>query len=165
VQHVCRPNSKHDTQSRRGTAAVEFALLAPLFITLTSGTIEFGNALNRRNLLSSSLREGGRLAAMEWKDVLQSGETANQKVVQDIRNLLTANGMPGDEVEIEITHADGANEGSPFALDNPDNKLKLFRISARVEYSAVDIFPTGPLQRSELQSSIVLRLGTSTLVG
>ena len=76
---ICRQNPKPNTELRNGTAAVEFAMLAPLYITLTLGTIEFGNALNRQNILASSLREGGRLAAMEWDDVLQPGQTANQK--------------------------------------------------------------------------------------
>ena len=150
-------------ERRRGMATVEFALVAPMFVTITLGTIEFGNAFQRTNVLASTLREGGRLASMEYKDVLLEGQTANEKVVLDVRNLMTANGLPGDEAVIEITHAEGPQEGTTFILSDKSNSLKCFRISVSLDYADVSIFPTGFLQGKVLDESIVMRKGKSVL--
>lgn len=137
--------------------------MAPLFVTVTLGTIEFGNAFQRTNVLSSCLREGGRLAAMEYKDVILPGQTPNDKVLLDIRNLIKANGLPGDLVTLEIVHADGPQEGSPFVLDDPNNEMKLFRINATLDYTEIDVFPAGFMQGTVLEESIVMRLGAAAL--
>ena len=50
---------------RRGAAAVEFALIAPLFLLLLAGIIEFGQAFRIQHAVSNASRRGARLAAME----------------------------------------------------------------------------------------------------
>ncbi|MCB5292794.1 TadE/TadG family type IV pilus assembly protein [Arthrobacter sp. SO3] len=47
-----------------GAAAVEFALLAPVLITLVLGITEFGRAYNAQITLSSAAREGVRVMAI-----------------------------------------------------------------------------------------------------
>ena len=65
---------------------VEFAFVAPVFLLLIIGTIEMGNALEASTQLSSALREGGRLAGMDWEGLISENETPNQKVIRDIKN-------------------------------------------------------------------------------
>ena len=48
----------------RGAAAVEFALILPLLITLVFGIVQFGLLFNRQQALHASAREGARLAAL-----------------------------------------------------------------------------------------------------
>lgn len=47
---------------RRGAAAVEFAIVAPLFFMLIIGCIEFGRALMVQQVLTNSSRVGARQA-------------------------------------------------------------------------------------------------------
>jgi len=48
---------------RRGAAAVEMALVLPIFFTVVLGIIEFGRAMMVSQLMATSAREG---AAWPW---------------------------------------------------------------------------------------------------
>ena len=50
---------------RRGAAAVEFALIAPLLFLLIFGMIEFGRAVMVQQILTNASREGARRAILE----------------------------------------------------------------------------------------------------
>ncbi len=50
--------------SERGAVAVEFALLAPVLISLLLGIMEFGRAYNVQVSLSNAGREGARVMAI-----------------------------------------------------------------------------------------------------
>lgn len=143
---------------------MEFALIAPLFLALTLGTVEGGRALDVANTMNSAIREGGRLAAMDWRSVVSGDLTANQKVIQDIRNFISAAGLPGEEMTISITHAEGESEGAAFVLSDPENRNKLFKITITVPYSAVSSYPTNFMGGHTITAAIVLRAGRVTLV-
>jgi Flp pilus assembly protein TadG len=49
----------------RGAAAVEFALVMPLLLTLVLGIAEFGRAWNIQTTLSAAAREGVRVMALQ----------------------------------------------------------------------------------------------------
>jgi Flp pilus assembly protein TadG len=51
-------------RSERGTAVVEFALIAPLLFLLVFGIIEFGRILNTYNQLTQLAGQGARAAAV-----------------------------------------------------------------------------------------------------
>jgi Flp pilus assembly protein TadG len=51
-------------RSERGTAVVEFALIAPLLFLLVFGIIEFGRILNAYNQLTQLAGQGARAAAV-----------------------------------------------------------------------------------------------------
>lgn len=147
------------TTNRGGAAAVEFAVLLPLFLMLVFGTWEMGAALTAGTKLNAAVREGGRLASMDYEDSLAPGQTPNQKVEQDIKAFLTASSIPGDKVTVNITHADGPSAGAPFDLQNPDNYLKLFRITASVQYEEISSFPVDYMAGETLTASLVFRMG------
>lgn len=50
--------------SERGAVAVEFAILAPVLITILLGIVEFGRAYNTQVSLSNAAREGVRVMAI-----------------------------------------------------------------------------------------------------
>ncbi|MDA0657753.1 MAG: TadE/TadG family type IV pilus assembly protein [Planctomycetota bacterium] len=52
-------------EKRRGTAVVEFAIVAPVFILLVFGMIEFGRMVMVQQMLTSATREGARMAVVE----------------------------------------------------------------------------------------------------
>lgn len=53
---------------RTGAAAVEFALVAPLFLIFLFGTIEMGRLALARNVLANASREAARFAIIEGAD-------------------------------------------------------------------------------------------------
>jgi hypothetical protein len=149
---------------RSGVAATEFAIVLPLFLTLILGILEIGRSLETSTTMYSALREGGRLATLDYDLVLTAGTTANDKVIQDIRNFLTASGLPGDDFDITITHAEGDSEGATFDLMEEDNQLELFKISCDIEYSEISIFPFKFMDGQTLRSSLVFRMGRVTQI-
>jgi len=48
----------------RGAAAVEFALIVPILLTIVFGMIDFGLAINRYTMLNNATREGVRAASL-----------------------------------------------------------------------------------------------------
>jgi hypothetical protein len=72
-------------RGERGVAAVEFAILLPVLVTMLFGLIQFGIALNSKIQATNGAREGARLAVVgidSWADVAGSGKTFWQ-VVQE----------------------------------------------------------------------------------
>mgnify|MGYP002623110810 FL=1 len=162
---AARPNRPNRTQqvSRRGAALVEFAIMTPLFVLLIMGTMEAGNSLELGMQLTAAVREGGRLASMDWQETVPNGMTANEKVAQDIRNFLTATGVPGEQVEIAITSAEGSDAGQPFDLSDPNNRLRLFEISASIPYSAYNAAPATFMAGKTVSTSTVFRNSSAIL--
>lgn len=159
-----RPVSGAQQRRRSGAVTVEFALIAPVFVILTMGTIQTGLALTAAQTLTTALREGGRLASMDYTSKLQPGQTINQKVIQDIKNFLTAEGINGNQVTITITAAEGASAGSTFDLSNPANQLALFKIRAVIPYSAISSVTFYSHSAQTISASIVYRKGKNTLI-
>jgi hypothetical protein len=155
-----RNTRNQQTQSgRRGAAMVEFAIIAPIFLALILGTVELGTALKTSNTLASAIRGGGRLASMDWEGIVPDGVTTNEKVLTDIENFLAASGIPVAETTLTITSAEGEDEGEPFDLADPDNRLRLFRITAEVPYSAISLYPSHFMSGHDVKASIVFRAG------
>ncbi|MCA8998905.1 MAG: pilus assembly protein [Planctomycetaceae bacterium] len=155
--------SKQSQRERRGTATVEFALVAPIFITIVLGVAEMGRALDASMNMTAALREGGRLASMNSLETVPAGMTLNEKIIQDVRNMMIASGVAAQNATITITHADGPAEGNAFDLSDEDNALLNFRISAVVNYDEVSIFPLRYFRGRTLSASIVFRLAEVTL--
>ena len=164
---MIRRQKRTQTRSQRdGAAMVEMAILLPLFLLLILGTLEIGAALRGSQVLMSAVRGAGRLAAMETRTVVSDGMTANQKIEADIRNFVSAAGMPGEDVIIEIKHPDGQpGAGQYFDLDDPDNRLKLFEIEAQIPYTSVNNFPNQYFGSSNLKVNYVARVGRAKLSG
>lgn len=71
--------SKH---RRRGASAVEFALVAPLFLAMFFGIVEFGRAMMVQQLLTNASRSGAREAALPESTV----ESVRAIVIQQLAN-------------------------------------------------------------------------------
>jgi Flp pilus assembly protein TadG len=143
--------------TRRGAAVVEFAVVVPVFVTLMLGVIELGISIDASQKLHTTVRQAGRLAAMDFRERVSAGQTDNNKVIQDIRNHLKAEGLPGDEATISITYADGPNAGATFDLADTNNVLELFEISVEVPNSSITSLLPNPAQTKS--ASIVFRKG------
>ena len=143
---------------------VEFAIVAPIFLILIFGTIEMGNALEASTQLNAALREAGRLAGMDWTDLVAEGESPNQKVIRDIRNFLTAAGYPGDQIGVSIVSVEGSDIGQNFDLGNPANEMRLFQLEASIPYEQIASFPHGFMKGRSIQARLVMRAGRISLM-
>lgn len=135
--------------------------MAPVYLLLTLGTVELGYALNASNTMHGAIREGGRLASQDFSTILAPGESANDKVTQDIKNMLTAARIPGDAVTVLIERAD--QPGTAFDLEDPDNYLEYFRIQLCIDYEDVSAIPGHFLGGYQLKADMAFRMGRVTL--
>lgn len=150
---------QQSTQDRRGVAAVECAVVLPMMLVLVLGLIELGTALRATTIMQSAVREAGRLASMDWRYVVDSGETPNDKVEQDIRNYVTASGLPGDDLIVRIEHAEGEQEGSDFDISDEENELGLVLIEVELPYSSISLFPVRYMGGTNIRAGVVSRAG------
>ena len=98
---------------RRGAAAVEFALVAPLFFAMIFGITEAGRMLQVQQIMTNATREGARRAMIAGANVndvkaavvsslASSGISVNQdKVTINPPDLTTA--VNGDPIEVSVT--------------------------------------------------------------
>lgn len=56
-------------RGERGAAAVEFALIVPVLLSILFGIIDFGFAINRYTMLNNATREGVRAASLSASSV------------------------------------------------------------------------------------------------
>lgn len=142
--------SKTRFQNRRGVAAVEFALIAPVFLALILGMVAVRRAVHTSTIMDAALAQSGRLASMDAGLALPTGMNLNDKIILDVRNFLRASGIENDEsnLTITITHADDGegnaldpmpnppSSGDTFDLSNSDNRNRLFRIGIEIPENA-----------------------------
>jgi|GEM_PF-1063031 len=133
-------------QNRRGVAAVEFALIAPVFLALILGMVAVRRAVHTSTIMDAALAQSGRLASMDADLNLPSGMNLNDKIILDVRNFLRASGIENDETNliVTITRADDADgepldpmpnppsAGDNFDLSDSENRNRLFRIGIEI---------------------------------
>jgi Flp pilus assembly protein TadG len=93
-------------RKQQGTSAVEFALLAPLFVAALFGIVEFGMILYTKGMLAHATREGARYGVIYSMPRHTTGEI--QAVVQ---SYLNAAGLTSSAT-VGVTGAGGASESN-----------------------------------------------------
>lgn len=149
---------------RRGTVTVEFAFVAPIFVVTLLGVAEASRALSIQNQLASAAREGARIAAMDRTDFLDEGETANDKLIQDVENLLKANGIDPDAGQLEIAILDHDDPSQTFDLEDPNNDYRLFDVRIRLPYNAMTSFSFPGADEYRFEAKVTFRNARSTLI-
>lgn len=93
----------------RGAAAVEFAILLPLFLMIVFGSIDFGVAINRHTVLNNSAREGAREGVFNPDDA---------QVEAVVRNTLS--GIRPEDVDVSVACLDagGTETGCGAAAES-----------------------------------------------
>jgi len=148
-------------EKRRGAVAVEFAIVAPVLLAVVLGMMELTKMIEAQNLLEIAAREGARFATMDHEGMLQPGQTANEKLADDVKNYLASTGIPREEIIVEIVDHD--SPGATFNLDDPANNLKLFDVNVKVEYSAVRYSKINLQANYTLNGSVTFRNGIATV--
>jgi Flp pilus assembly protein TadG len=91
----------------RGAAIVEFALVVPILFLLVWGIISFSRAYQRLNALTSSLREGARVAST--LDSLVSNGAKRTQVRSHMHTFSTAFGYSIDTTLVTIDASSGVD--------------------------------------------------------
>ena len=148
-------------ERRRGAVAVEFAFVAPVLLTIVLGIIEVSRLYESQNMLQTAAREGARLAGMDRSNMLQPGQSTNDKIASDLQSQLGSLGIPADKVNVSIT--DHESPGQDFDLDDPSNDLKLFDLTIEVPYSEMSVVPIPEANDFGLSATITFRNGRAVL--
>lgn len=96
---------------QRGTAMVEFAIVAPLLLFLILATFEFGRMISQYNTLSKAVRDGARYAASTAGAGTTGLVNVTSSIQSTVTNLVTtgtANGtgsalLPGNAPTVSVT--------------------------------------------------------------
>lgn len=116
---------KRHPHPRRGVAAVEMAVVSPLFVILLLGLWEVGSMVEAQQLLNNAVREGGRQASTGVKT---SADV--QKVVVD---YLKHNGITG----ITTSNVTVKNLTNPKKDPADANSLDQIQVSVSVPFDNV----------------------------
>src|SRR5262245_51450286 len=111
--------------SRRGTAAVEFGITAPLLVTLLLGIWEVGRLVQVQQLTNNAAREAGRQAS--------TGKRTADEVKQAALNYLTRAGINTAGATVTLTNITEATRADPTAA----NQMDRFRITLNLPFDNV----------------------------
>tara|TARA_B100000945_G_scaffold247900_1_gene204341 strand:+ start:421 stop:906 length:486 start_codon:yes stop_codon:yes gene_type:complete len=158
---VTMPNKKRRQSTRQGAVAVEFAFIAPVFISIVMGLIQTTRIYDSQNLLETAAREGARFAAMDRSGMPGEGGYGNAKMTQDIKNFMASSGVDSDNVQVKIL--DHEDPSQTFDIDDPENDLKLFQVEVTVPFSSVSITSVSEGSDYGMSGKIIFRNGRATL--
>lgn len=101
LNKLCRRN-------RRGAAVVEFAVVAPIFVALVLGMIEFGRALMVQQTLTNASREGARVAVLEGATASEVTTAVNDRLATIHGASVSCNPDPaaaayGDSITVTVS--------------------------------------------------------------
>ena len=95
-------------RNRRGAAAVEFALVAPVFFLLVFGLIEYGRMVMVQQMLTNASREGARHAVLD-------GATSTE-VTTIVNDYLSSGSVTGATVTVTPNPPTNAEFGDPVTV-------------------------------------------------
>ena len=102
---------------RRGVAAVEFAIVAPVLLALLGGTVDFGLATSGKSQLANGIAQGIQYAMLQGP----SASAATIKTV--VQNGSSRSGMTAPVTVTVTGPACYCVSGSPVVLSNPSTPL------------------------------------------
>ncbi len=101
--------SRLRSKNQEGASLVEFSVLAPLFVVLLFGLVEFGLSIYNKGVVSNASREGARFGVVFSTPRKTSGE-----ITAKVQEFLTKSGFT-DTANINVTGAQGAS-GNPLSV-------------------------------------------------
>jgi Flp pilus assembly protein TadG len=116
----CKRCGEGSNRNRRGTAAVEFAVIAPVMLMLVFGMFEFGRAIMVLDLLNDVARQGARTGAVAGRantDINTAVDTALSNTT------LPARGSTGTTVTISVNG--NTSKDASTAMSNDQIAVKV----------------------------------------
>ena len=119
-------------RDRRGVAAIEFALIAPLLILLTVGIIDLGRIGFANSTIKSVAVQGARYAAI--RGIEKPAPATESEIINFVKNRAAA--VPAAELSVSVVWAPNNSRGS--------------KVTVQVDYLydafTLGLLPFGPLQ-------------------
>lgn len=151
------PNQRSGAPERKGIATAEFAVIAPVLLTVVMGVAETSRLVDVKTQLNVAIREGARLAAMDRRDLLEPNQSMNDKIIEDVRHFLFSNGLAAEAAEISIVDPD--DHSTPIDLDDPNNEWALFELNVEMPYHAITRWFGFVSGTGQVSASVVFRNG------
>lgn len=132
-----QPNARHNR--RCGAAAIEMAVITPIFFFLVITIVEFGRMLMVQQVVTNAAREGARRAVIE---------SATPQQVQDlVDSYLSDASIPGSSMTMNPATLDNLALGQPIT------------VTVSIPYSSVTWFPSSwfGLGSVQIEASTVMR--------
>ncbi len=107
---------------RRGSAAVECAVILPLVVLLALGALELGSAIVAQHTLEEAARAGCRIHTVK--------EATTEQVKEIVKQSLTNAGITEYEIELD-----------PPVKSDAIGHMQPLRVSVAVDYSQVSWMP------------------------
>ena len=149
-RRTLRLGFRRPDNARWGAAAVEMAIVLPIFVSVVMGIVEFGRAMMVSQLVTNSARHGTRLAIVD-------GAT-NTSVATAVKTFLQqSTGVAQADVAVTITVT--AAPGNP----NPANQLASAQpkdtctVAVSVPFNKVAIVTGKFLMSTNLKGSCTMR--------
>jgi Flp pilus assembly protein TadG len=101
-------------REQRGTAVVEFALVAPILFLLVFGILDFGRALNYYNQLTQLAGQGARAAAVD-NNPDGTGPASGKSIQSQLANNYATGGIKNG-INVCITNASKPAAGQPVTV-------------------------------------------------
>jgi Flp pilus assembly protein TadG len=144
LQHFPPPGIATKPRRRRGTAAVEFAVIAPVLIIFLLGMFEITRAIQVKNYLTDAARSSVRVA-------IQPGNS-NSAVTTSVNTALSANGITPANATITILV-----NGSAVDV-NTAKKYDQISVKVSVPISKVSWVPLYYFTSSEVDSETMIMM-------
>jgi Flp pilus assembly protein TadG len=112
----CEPVQPSTREDRRGVAAVEMALVLPVFVLSMLGVIEIGRAMMLTQVLENAARTGVRMAVLNNTTNAQV-TTAVQTFVHDTTNVASGN--------VTVTIGVNGNNSASLATAQPGDTISV----------------------------------------
>ena len=127
---------------RRGTAAVEFALVVPVLLLVTLGVIDTGRMMWVASTLDHAAREGARYARLRGAE--SSHPVTDRNVEAYVRNR--AVGMNADVVSVAVTWSPNNYSGSSVTV----------RVSASFDFLSIGFLRLEPIRLEGASTMVVV---------
>ena len=150
IQTSIQRSSRH---GRSGAAAVEFALVLPLFLAIVLGIVEFGRAMMVGQLVTNAAREGARLAVLNGA----TNDQVEAAVLDNLQRTLGISTESSSGVSVEFTVE--PDTGHPDAGDEVANALTrdLCTVEVRVSHELVKYHSLTYLANSDFVARSAMR--------
>ena len=140
------------TQSteRRGAAAVEMAIVLPIFFMVVMGIVEFGRAMMVGQLVTNAARLGAREAAID-------GAT-NATVTTSVKSFVaTSVGIAAADITVDIVVDPGVGNPDPFDIVSAGQAKDICKVTVKVPYNKVGYVAGRYLAGTELKGQCIMR--------
>ena len=137
-------------ERRRGAAAVEMAIVLPIFFMVVMGIVEFGRAMMVGQLVTNAARHGAREAAID-------GST-NSSVTTVIKDFVSSSvGVAASDVTVEIVVDPGSGNPDPLDVLEDAQPKDVCKVTVKVPYDRVAYVAGRYLAGKDLKGTCIMR--------